>query len=135
MSDAQLQFGKCEVPEMDRFFGQRTMKFYHERFVLWSDRSNGNWSSVWQLPLTGILQGVGTNRQSRQIFLSDVFIVQDNPGIQSQHLPSRYDKGIDIDLFDPWLFGNQETELDQYAFQLCQIDGVTAANTLQSREN
>src|SRR5271166_5835072 len=81
MGDTQLELLLSKVTEKHGLLGQRTVKLEHQRFILRPDRPNDNRSSVPKFPRTGILLGIGPNRQARQICFWDALVVQNNPCI------------------------------------------------------
>src|SRR5271165_2559861 len=81
VGDTQLEIFLSKVTEKHGFLGQRTVELDHKRFILRPDRSNDYRSSVPKFPRTGILFGIGPNRQARQIFFWDALVVQNNPRV------------------------------------------------------
>src|SRR5215469_6303492 len=113
---------------MDTFFRQSSMELHHERLVLRADRADGQGSSIAKLPFADELLRVRTNRKLWQAFLTDRWIMQNNPRIERQDLFRRRQKWINVDLFNPSLLSNEETEIDQQIFEFRQIYRSSAAN-------
>src|SRR6516225_844417 len=116
---------------MHSVFRQRAVKLDHHWFVFRSDRANKYRTAVLQLPSTYILLRVRTNRKPRQILFTDFWIMKNNSRIQRKQLARRDQERVDINLLDPSLFGNKQTESDKQPFESLEINARTAAHTFE----
>ena len=52
------------------------------------------------------------NRQARELFVTDPWIAQHNPGVQGEYLGGRHQERVNIYFLDSPLLGHKQTELD-----------------------
>jgi hypothetical protein len=111
------------------------MEFHHQRLVLRADWSNGQRSSVAQLPVGDVLLRVRPNRKPWQLLFTKLQTVQNDSCIQRQDLSARRQKRININLFDLSLFSYQQAEMDEQIFEVFQIYRSPTPDALECRIN
>lgn len=122
VGDPLAELQRLKETEIDALVREGLVEPDHQRLVFRPDRTDRHRGAVFQGRSADVLGRVGADGQLREIFFANFFPMNDDAGIECD-LPILGDeKGIDVDLLDPWLLDDQPAESDEELLQRGEID-------------